>query len=140
VQNSGEGPIRREDFDGAVEVRFGSANLLHASIASADPPELAGRVRSSFAAVANAFTIAPMLWNSKDSADLTVVTEKPVALDEVTVDARIAEGKVRVVDEQRTTDRQRARRQQRLLFLAMIYASAFTVALYVFWVYFYHYR
>lgn len=123
LANSGSQPIRRNDFDDSLRIRFPNHDFLGTSIYDGDPPELESRVRSALSNQKTGFTLKPLLWNTKESVDLTVVTKKPItSIDQVDIDARIVSGRVRLVDDT-GTDKERALRQQRNLFLAIAYGS-----------------
>ena len=135
--NSGSQPVRRNDFDDSLRIRFPKHDFLGASIYDSDPPELKSRVRNALSNQKTGFALKPLLWNTKESAGLTIVTIKPItSVDQVDVDARIVSGRVRLVDDT-GTDRARALRQKRMLFLSMGYASglaAFLVAFIIYYV------
>lgn len=123
LTNSGTQPIRREDFDDDLRIKFPNCKFLGTSVFATDPPELRARVRNALSMLKTGFALKPLLWNPKESVDLTVITEKPIAnVDQVTLDARIVSGKVRVVDDT-ATERVRAGRQERNVLLAMAYAG-----------------
>lgn len=123
LTNSGAQPIRRDDFDDDLRIQFPKCNFLGASVFAGDPPELASRVRDALSTLDTGFTLKPLLWNPKESVDLTVITKDPISsVDQLALDARIVSGKVRLVDDA-ATEKARARRQERRLLFAMTYAS-----------------
>lgn len=132
--NSGSQPIRRNDFDDDLRIRFPKQNFLGTSVYTGDPPELKSRVRDALSNQSTGFALKPLLWNTKESVDLTVVTKKRIIMKDVDVDARIVSGRVRLVDDT-GTDRARALRQKRMLFLAMVYASGLAAVLVGFFTY-----
>lgn len=123
LTNSGVQPVRRDDFDDDLRIQFPKHNFLGAWIFAGDPPELKSRVRNALSTLDTGFAISPLLWNPKESVDLTVITEEPISdVDELDIDARIVSGRVRLVDDT-GTERVKEERQQRRLLLAMAYAG-----------------
>lgn len=106
--NIGTQPIRREDFDGPLRIRYGDlAEVLDAEVHATEPaglsPELsipAGGTEND--ARAQRFVeIAPLLLNSRDSLSIEALVDRHDGLVEsVTVEGRIAGIKeVKRVDE-----------------------------------------
>lgn len=136
LNNSGSQPIRRDDFDDDLRILFPKHDFLGTSVHSADPHQLKSRAKDALSNLETGFALKPLLWNTKESVDLTVVTKKPISnVDQLDIDARIVSGKVRLVDDT-GTERARASKQQRNQILAMVYASALAAFLIGFFVYY----
>lgn len=124
--NSGYQPIRKEDIDETISIQFPENDFLGASVYKGDPLELEKRVKDAFINTNIGFKINPVLWNTKESVDFTVVTKKPFSeINKVLVGARVVSGRVKLTDETQP-DRNQSMRQQKTIFLAMGFASIVT--------------
>jgi hypothetical protein len=92
--NTGNQPIRREDFDGPLRIRYGeSVEVLDAEISSVEPPGLRPALSVSDADSGSRpwVEIAPLLLNRHDSLSVeAIVNGHDGSIDSVSVEGRIA--------------------------------------------------
>jgi len=104
ITNSGKQEIKREDFDGNVNINFPKETLLGISFVDAIPSSLESKAKESLLPAENGFDLKPMLWNPKESIDIMVVTKQAVQMKDCKFNARIASGKVNTIDDRDLTD------------------------------------
>ena len=123
LSNSGPKSIRSADFDGDMKVEFPEHNFLSVSVSSGDPHQLEARAREAISKEIEGFAVKPLLWNTKESIDLTIVTQEAIRnVNQLEIDARIESGKVKLVDDT-GSDRAQTETQMRNMALAMAFAA-----------------
>jgi hypothetical protein len=96
--NIGSQPIRREDFDRPLRIRYGDyAEVLDVDVVSTEPASLSPEVSVAIASDCEpgspprSVELAPLLLNSRDSISIEAVVDcHDGSADSVTVDGRIA--------------------------------------------------
>lgn len=99
IFNSGKQEIKLDDLDGDINVTFPKENLLGISLINTIPPSFETKVKQSLLPSDDGFAIKPMLWNCKESIDITIITKQPFQKQDCKINARIAAGQFKLVDD-----------------------------------------
>lgn len=133
IFNSGKQEIKHDDLDGDISITFPKENLLGISLANTMPSSFETKVKQSLLPTENGFAIKPMLWNCKESIDITIITKQPLQKEDCKINARIAAGKFKLVDDREsgnyTLDRDK-------ILVITLSASIMAVLLFYFLTYF----